>query len=69
MVTITIYRDTKETSEQLGLSPKSLANSRSNGIGIQLPFIKMGNGSVRYRQEDIDAYMESRLVNHTGEVK
>jgi len=24
MVTITIYRDTKETSEQLGLSPKSL---------------------------------------------
>lgn len=68
-INYTIYRTTKEASEQLGLSPKSLANSRSNGIGIQLPFIKMGNGSVRYRQEDIDTYMESRLVNHTGEVK
>ena len=54
----TIYRNTKETSEQLGLSPKSFANSRSSGVGIKLPFIKMGNGSVRYRQEDIDTYME-----------
>lgn len=66
---VTKYRTTKDTSEQLGLSPKSLANSRSSGKGINLPFIKMGNGSVRYRQEDIDEYMESRLVNHTGEVQ
>ena len=65
---VTVYKTTKETSEQLGLSPKSLANSRSSGVGIKLPFIKMGNGAIRYRQEDIDAYMESRLVNHTGEV-
>ena len=64
----TIYRNTKQTGEQLGLSPKALANSRSSGKGIKLPFIKMANGSVRYRQEDIDEYMESRLVNHTGEV-
>ncbi len=64
----TIYRTTQEASEQLKLSAKSLANSRSSGVGIQLPFIKMGNGAIRYRQEDIDAYMESRLVNHTGEV-
>ena len=64
----TIYRTTQETSEQLKLSAKALANSRSSGKGINLPFIKMGNGSVRYRQEDIDEYMESRLVNHTGEV-
>ena len=65
---VTVYKTTKETSEQLGLSPKSLANSRRSGVGIKLPFIKMGNGAIRYRQEDIDAYMESRLVNHTGEV-
>ena len=68
-INYTIYRTTKETSEQLGLSPKSLANSRSNGIGIQLPFIKMGNGSVRYRQEDIDAYIDANTFSHTGEVK
>jgi hypothetical protein len=67
-MTYTIYRTTQETGEQLRLSAKALANSRSSGKGINLPFVKMANGSVRYRQEDIDQYMESRLVNHTGEV-
>jgi len=67
-MTYTIYRTTQETGEQLKLSAKALANSRSSGKGINLPFVKMANGSVRYRQEDIDQYMESRLVNHTGEV-
>ena len=64
-----IYRTTVEAGEQLRLSPKALANSRSTGKGIKLPFIKMDNGSIRYRQSDIDAYMESRVFNNTGEVK
>ena len=64
----TIYRTTQEAGDQLKLSAKALANSRSSGKGIELPYIKMGNGSVRYRQEDIDEYMDSRLINHTGEV-
>ena len=64
------YKTTKETAEQLGLSPKSLANARCNGTGIKIPFIKMGtSGSIRYRQADIDAYMEANTYNHTGEVK
>jgi len=63
------YRTTTQTAEQIELSPKALANARSSGLGIKLPYIKMDNGSVRYRQSDIDAYMESRLVNHTGEVE
>ena len=62
------YRTTAQTAEQIELSSKTLANSRSSGLGIKLPYIKMDNGSVRYRQSDIDTYMESRLINHTGEV-
>ena len=62
------YRTTAQTGDQIELSSKALANSRSNGKGVNLPYIKMDNGSVRYRQSDIDAYMDSRLINHTGEV-
>ena len=64
------YRNTEQTAKQLGLSPKSLANARCNGTGIKIPFIKMGtSGSIRYRQADIDAYMEANTFSHTGEVK
>ena len=64
------YKTTKETADQLGLSPKSLANARCNGTGIKIPFIKMGtSGSIRYRQADIDACMEANTFSHTGEVK
>ena len=64
------YRTTKQTAEQLGLSEKSLANARSRGTGIEIPFIKMGtSGSIRYRQADIDAYMEANTFSHTGKVK
>ena len=64
------YRTTEQTAQLLGLSPKSLANARCTGTGINLPFIKMGtSGSIRYRQADIDAYMEANTYNHTGETK
>ena len=64
------YKTTKETADQLGLSEKSFANARCTGTGINIPFIKMGtSGSIRYRQADIDAYMEANTYNHTGEVK
>ena len=64
------YKTTKEIADQLGLSEKSLANARCTGTGINIPFIKMGtSGSIRYRQADIDAYMEANTYNHTGETK
>jgi len=63
------YKTTKETADQLGLSEKSLANARCTGTGINIPFIKMGtSGSIRYRQADIDAYMEANTFSHTGYV-
>jgi len=70
MAVVQQLRTTRETAEQLNLSEKSLANSRTTGTGIKIPFIKMGtSGSIRYRQSDIDAYIDANTFSHTGEVK
>tara|TARA_B100000795_G_C22406035_1_gene288977 strand:+ start:290 stop:517 length:228 start_codon:yes stop_codon:yes gene_type:complete len=70
MAEVQQLRTTRETAEQLNLSEKSLANSRTTGTGIKIPFIKMGtSGSIRYRQSDIDAYIDANTFSHTGEVK
>jgi len=60
--------DTHQASEYLNIDPKSLANSRSTGIGINLPFIKVGK-LVRYKLSDLEAYIESRTYNTAGEAK
>ena len=70
MAVVQQLRTTRETAEQFNLSEKSLANSRTTGTGIKIPFIKMGtSGSIRYRQSDIDAYFDANTFSHTGEVK
>jgi hypothetical protein len=70
MLEVQQLRTTRETAKQLNLSEKSLANSRTTGTGIKIPFIKMGtSGSIRYRQSDIDAYIDANTFSHTGEVK
>jgi hypothetical protein len=58
--------NTKQASDFLGLNNKSLANSRYTGTGMQIPYIKMGK-IVRYRQSDLDDYLENNTFNHTGE--
>lgn len=61
---------TNEVGEMFGLNPKSLANARSSGIGIDIPFVKLGtDGVVRYKESDVLAYIEANTFNHTGEVK
>lgn len=70
MAEVQQLRTTRETAKQLNLSEKSLANSRTTGTGIKIPFIKMGtSGSIRYRQSDIDAYIDANTFSHNGEVK
>lgn len=54
----------KEVSEEYGFSLGKLRNARVKGDGI--PFIKFG-GSVFYRPQDIDAFIESRLMHSTSE--
>lgn len=60
--------DTEKASKLLGMNPKSLANSRHTGVGVQIPFIKLGN-LVRYRLSDLLKYMEENTFSHTGEFK
>lgn len=49
---------TKEAARYLGVSGSFL--ERDRWAGAKIPFIKLGNRAVRYRQEDLDAFIESR---------
>ena len=65
---IEILLNTKQASEILGVTVKSLANSRYTRIGIQVPYIKMGK-LIRYKESDLEKYLEANTFNHTGEAK
>lgn len=52
-------------AKQLGVSTKTLDNWRSSGKG-NLPFVKVG-WLVKYKQEDIDTYINNNTFAHTGE--
>ena len=49
----------------LGLSPKTLANRRSSGVNSPL-FINIG-GRIRYRYEDLVAFVEARVRRSTSD--
>jgi excisionase family DNA binding protein len=57
--------NTKEAAERLGCSPSYLNKLRCKGGGIV--FVSVGR-LVRYRPEDIDAYLDSRRRRSTSEV-
>jgi len=63
--------DTHYVAEMFGIESKTLANSRSSGVGMgSIPFVKFGvNGAVRYRESDVLEYIEANTKNHTGEIK
>ena len=60
-----IYRTPEETAKILRVSVKSLANSRSTGKGIDLHFVRLNTGAIRYRQSDINAYMKAHFINNS----
>ena len=49
----------------LGVLPQTLAVWHSTGR-YSLKVVKVGR-SVRYRQRDLDAWIEKRTVSHSGE--
>ena len=55
---------TKEVSELLSISEKTLANARWSGVGVSIPYIKLSS-SVRYKQSDVSAYIESNIHNNS----
>lgn len=50
----------KQAASFLGVAPKTLANWRSQGKGPR--FCRLGR-TIAYRQEDLDAFAVSNLVN------
>lgn len=52
----------KKVAEQIGMSVHWLRRMRWRGGGI--PFVKVG-GCVRYRQEDVSRYINSKVRNST----
>ena len=60
---------TKQVAKILGLQPKTLSNARSSGVGITIPFLKLGGGVVRYKRSELESYLDANSYNHNGEVK
>lgn len=54
----------KKASELLGVTVKSLANSRYTRTGIDIPYIKLGN-RIRYQKSDIETYIKKNTVDCT----
>ena len=63
-----IYRTAEEAAQILRVSVKSLANSRSTGKGIDIPFVRLNTGAIRYRQSDINAYMKAHFIHNSKEL-
>lgn len=57
--------NTKQVSEWLGLPVKTLECDRGRNL-IGLPYIKIGR-SIRYRKEDIEAFMNRNTFNAVNE--
>lgn len=49
-----------EVAQMLGLSIDTLAQWRSQRRGI--PFVKLSRSVVRYRQRDLEAWLDERIV-------
>jgi len=57
-----------EVAEMLNVTEQTLAHWRSTGR-VHLRYVAISRRCVKYRQEDVVAFIEARLVNHTGEVE
>jgi len=58
----------QETAPLIGMSVHWLRRARWAGGGI--PFVKIGSGpkaAVRYRREDVDAYVSARVRRSTSD--
>lgn len=60
----TIIFNTSEAARYVGLGKPTLERFRVSGGGPV--YIKLG-GAVRYRQADLDAWLESRVTRSTSE--
>lgn len=54
-----------QAAEQIGVKPATLQIWRVTGR-YRLPFIKCGR-LVRYREQDVQAFLARRTMEHTGQ--
>ena len=59
----------KQAAERLNISELTLANSRCNGKGIMIDFVRISGKAIRYKESDIKAFIEANTYIHTGKVK
>lgn len=57
--------NTREAARYLGLSKAFL--ERDRWAGAKVPFIKVGSRAVRYRINDLDEYIQSRVRKSTSD--
>jgi predicted DNA-binding transcriptional regulator AlpA len=55
------YLNEKEVAEVTGRAVSTLRNERFMRKG--LPYLKIGGRSIRYKSEDVIAYMEGRRIS------
>lgn len=58
--------NTQQAAEFLGVSVAFL--ERDRWAGARVPFIKVGSRAVRYKQSDLDQYIEACRQRSTSEV-
>lgn len=63
--TMNILLNTKKAANYLGVSAAFL--ERDRWAGARIPFIKLGSRSIRYRQSDLDAFIERQVRHSTSE--
>ncbi len=56
---------TKEAAQYLGMSKAFL--ERDRWAGARIPFVKLGARAVRYRQADLESYIESKVRLSTSD--
>jgi len=57
--------NTKQAAEHLGVSAAFL--ERDRWAGAKVPFVRLGSRSIRYRIEDLEAFIASRVKTSTSD--
>jgi len=55
--------NTKQAAEYIGMSKAFL--ERDRWAGARIPFIKVGSRAVRYRQSDLDSFLDKQMRRST----
>lgn len=59
---------TVQAAEYLNIPRDTLATWRSTGA-VKLPYAKIGGKTVRYRKQDLDAFVEARMRTAAAPVR